>query len=138
MVAVRELCKIIIKADTLAVMYGISTDEQVYPLHMAVANGWPCHDLLLAAWPESIGLVDPRTGLLPFQTAAAAASSTSLHTSSLSNSSVPNFGLDMAFELLKADPNMVSSCKCTNQLDCMDTTPIDDGGTAVVVGTCPK
>mmetsp|Transcript_18350 Transcript_18350/g.52401 ORF Transcript_18350/g.52401 Transcript_18350/m.52401 type:complete len:260 (+) Transcript_18350:183-962(+) len=65
--AARELVKIVLEA------HPSSAKEQVrqrLPLHMALENGWPCHDLLLAVHPDSLGLPDPKNGLFPFQTAA--------------------------------------------------------------------
>ncbi len=36
------------------------------PLHIGVENGWPCHDLLVAAAPSALEVRDPQTGFYPF------------------------------------------------------------------------
>ncbi|KAL3907551.1 MAG: hypothetical protein SGILL_008826 [Bacillariaceae sp.] len=98
MAAARELCKILLEADTLAVMHGVAVQGgELFPLHVAIENGWPCHDLLLSIWPESIERSDPRTGLLPFQSA--------LTTTAPAESSM-DLSLDIAFELLRANPTI--------------------------------
>jgi hypothetical protein len=119
LVAARELCKLLIKADSLAVMHGISVGEGLYPLHMAIENGWPCHDLLLAVWPESIELPHPKTGLLPFQ---AAGSSSTPSTSTATENGAPDLSLDIAFELLRANPMMTISCARAEASVAMDTS----------------
>jgi hypothetical protein len=125
LVAARELCKIIIEADHLAVMHGISTGEALYPLHMAIENGWPCHDLLLAIWPESIEIPDPRTGLLPFQAASLTSTSTQL------NTTAPDLSLDITFELLLANPTMAVSCATADSTIMMEPTPVEAASTTV-------
>uniref|UniRef100_A0A7R9ZIV8 Ankyrin repeat protein n=1 Tax=Craspedostauros australis TaxID=1486917 RepID=A0A7R9ZIV8_9STRA len=65
--AARELVKVILEADPE------SASKKVcgrFALHMALENGWPCHDLLLAAHPDALNQPDPKSGLFPFQTAA--------------------------------------------------------------------
>jgi hypothetical protein len=59
-------------------------------LHMAVENGWPCHDLLLAVFPEALDVPDRKTELFPFQTAA--------------KEDMSKTSLDVTFELLRANP----------------------------------
>jgi hypothetical protein len=122
MVAARELCKIIIEADCLAVMHGISTGEALFPLHMAIENGWPCHDLLLSVWPESIEMPDPRTGLLPFQSASSKSPWT---TSTRTNATAPDMSLSITFELLRANPIMAVSCATTDSAIMMESTPVE-------------
>jgi hypothetical protein len=124
LVACRELCKIIIKADSLAVMHGISTSgEALYPLHMAIENGWPCHDLLMAIWPESIEIPDPRTGLLPFQSASSTLPL--LSTPIRLNTAAPDLSLDITFELLRANPTMAISCATAESEMMMTLTPVE-------------
>lgn len=40
------------------------------PLHVALEQGWPCHDLLFKAAPDALQTRDTKTGLYPFQIAA--------------------------------------------------------------------
>lgn len=68
------------------------------PLHMAVENGWPCHDLILAAHPESLDVRDTTTDQYPFQSAA------NFHQRIGSPIS-----LDMTYELLRANPMQLCS-----------------------------
>ena len=70
-------------------------------LHLALLNGWPCHDLLLALHPESLDIQDPETSLYPFQTAAVR---------STEQSTVDSMGysLDVTFELFRANPSHAS------------------------------
>ena len=70
---------------------------------MAVVNGWPCHDLLLSVYPESLDIQDPMTGFVPFLGAAAAASVIDVTTNG-GDSGEPGLSLDMTFELFKANP----------------------------------
>jgi len=88
MVAARELVKIVLEAHPASSCQVINGR---LPLHLAIQNGWPCHDLLLAACPDGLNIVDPETDLLPFQTAAAAASE-------------PSHILDLTYELLRSNP----------------------------------
>ena len=37
------------------------------PLHIGLENGWPCHDLLVAAAPSVLEIRDPRSNFYPFQ-----------------------------------------------------------------------
>lgn len=41
-----------------------------YPIHLAIENVWPCHDLIVAAAPFTLEVKDPLTGMYPFQIAA--------------------------------------------------------------------
>jgi hypothetical protein len=88
MVAARELVKIVLEAFPSA---SCQVMKGRVALHLAIENGWPCHDLLLAAYPDALNLADPSTGLLPFQTAAEA------------NESSDDI-LDLTYELLRANP----------------------------------
>lgn len=62
-------------------------------LHMATENGWPCHDLLLAVYPDALDIVDQHTELFPFQVAA------QCEINSFSPTS-----LDVTYELLRSNP----------------------------------
>ena len=92
----REMIKILLEAYPGCVkeMVGGRT-----LLHMAVLNGWPCYDLLLALHPESLDVRDPETDLYPFQTAAI---------SSTEQSAVDSMGysLDVTYELFRANPSL--------------------------------
>eukprot|EP00526_Cylindrotheca_closterium_P010303 CAMPEP_0113612314 /NCGR_PEP_ID=MMETSP0017_2-20120614/6034_1 /TAXON_ID=2856 /ORGANISM="Cylindrotheca closterium" /LENGTH=405 /DNA_ID=CAMNT_0000521341 /DNA_START=183 /DNA_END=1400 /DNA_ORIENTATION=- /assembly_acc=CAM_ASM_000147 len=84
--------------------------HQRLPIHWAVEHNWPCHDLLLAVYPEALDAQDSTSELYPFQIAAAAAASVSTRTSAPckqaeSMSSVS--ALDITFELLRANPTHV-------------------------------
>ena len=69
-------------------------------LHLAVANGWPCHDLLLALHPESLDMRDPSTKLYPFQTAAIR----STEQSAVGKVDTSSCSLDVTYELFRANP----------------------------------
>jgi len=88
MVAARELVKIVLEAHPTSSCQVINGR---LPLHLAIQNGWPCHDLLLAAYPDALNIVNPDTDLLPFQTAAVVASE-------------PSYILDLTYELLRSNP----------------------------------
>lgn len=90
LVVARALVQLLLEAHPIAAMHQISGR---LPLHLAVENGWPCHDLLLALHPEALNAPEPSTELFPFQTAA------KCH--QVSNSSL---SLDMTFDLLRANP----------------------------------
>eukprot|EP00980_Cylindrotheca_fusiformis_P010587 scaffold2353_cov134-Cylindrotheca_fusiformis.AAC.10 len=87
----RELIKILLEAFPRAAEYMLN---HRLPIHIAIENGWPCHDLLLALYPEALNTQDSKSDLLPFQTAALMVDSASP-------------GLDITFELLRANPNHV-------------------------------
>lgn len=91
LVAARELVTIILQAHPISAKYLVNGR---LALHMAIENGWPCHDLLLAVFPEALDVPDPKTGLFPFQTAAKEGMSTT--------------SLDVTFELLRANPTHAS------------------------------
>ena len=87
-----------------------------------IENGWPCHDLLLSIWPESIEMSDPRTGLLPFQSAV---------TTTAPSESSMDLSLDVAFELLRANPTFTGSCGGSDAAMSMGTAAMDLGNFAV-------
>jgi len=89
LVASRELVKLLISAHPDSARLPFSNGS--LPIHVAVANGWPCHDLLLAVYPKALDIVDPVTGLVPFQAAA-------------TSDAVPVLSLDVTFELFRANP----------------------------------
>lgn len=75
--------------------------HQRLPIHWAVENHWPCHDLLLAVYPEALDTQDSTSELYPFQIAAA---TPCRHDSSMSSVSA---SLDITFELLRANPTLM-------------------------------
>jgi len=89
LVASRELVKILLSAHPASARHPFPNGR--LPIHAAVQNGWPCHDLLLSVYPESLDIRDPVTGFVPFQAAA-------------SSGSVPGLSLDVTFELFRANP----------------------------------
>lgn len=90
-VAARELIKILLEAHPASAKHMV---RGRLPLHMAIENGWPCHDLLLSIFPKALDAPDPKTGLFPFQTAA--------------TEDVSTISLDVTFELLRANPTYTS------------------------------
>jgi len=86
--AARELIKILLQAYPQSARLRVN---KRLAIHIAVEHGWPCHDLLLAIFPEALDAPDSETELFPFQTAAAS-------------------GLDVTFELLRANPTHI---QCT-------------------------
>jgi hypothetical protein len=87
LVASRELVKLLLVAHPLSARHLI---RGRLAIHMAVENGWPCHDLLLSLYPESLDIRDPATGFVPFQVAA--------------SSKAGGISLDVTFELFRANP----------------------------------
>jgi hypothetical protein len=43
-----------------------------YPIHLAIENGWPCHDIIVGSAPFTLEIKDPISGMYPFQVAACA------------------------------------------------------------------
>lgn len=43
-----------------------------YPIHLAIENGWPCHDIIVGSAPFTLEIIDPISGMYPFQVAACA------------------------------------------------------------------
>jgi hypothetical protein len=134
--AARELIKIILEAYPTAARFGLNGGA-LFPLHMAIENGWPCHDMLLLAYPESIELPDPKNGLLPFQFAASLAiQQTQLRCRvqgivSVDNLSVEpaslDVGLNVAFELLRANPMLLQESWRDGAFSLLDTSSIEPG-----------
>jgi hypothetical protein len=83
----RELVKLLLAAHPASARH---TLKGRLPIHVAVENGWPCHDLLLSVYPEALDARDPATGFVPFQAAA--------------NSDGSGLSLDVTFELFRANP----------------------------------
>lgn len=98
----RELVKILLEAHPASARYAI---HGRLALHMAVENGWPCHDLLLAVFPEALDISDPMTELFPFQTAAAMEQSCAADASFCD--------LDVTYELLRANPTHAGALEIT-------------------------
>jgi len=102
LVVARELIKILLQAHPQSAKY---KQDGRFAIHMAVENGWPCHDLLLALFPEALEVPDAKN-MLPFQTAAASSSAgCRTETSGMIS------GLDIAFELLRANPTQILSIR---------------------------
>merc|ERR1712150_289918 len=88
LVASRELVKLLLAAHPKSARQSLKGGR--LPIHLAIENGWPCHDLLLSVFPESLNIRDPANKLAPFQAAA--------------NSDAQEFSLDVTFELFRANP----------------------------------
>jgi hypothetical protein len=93
----REMIKILLQAHPQSARY---KHYGRFSIHMAVENRWPCHDLLLALFPEALELPDC-TKMLPFHTAVI--SSCKLEAPNVISS------VDVAFELLRANPTQIRS-----------------------------
>ena len=104
LVIARELCKVVIAGfpeATRQPMEKLRSDKHVLPLHNAIENEWPCHDLMLAVFPDSLEIADPRTGLYPFQTAAACRSDSLKERGEVRH----QMALNVTFELLRSNPS---------------------------------
>jgi hypothetical protein len=121
LVVARELCKVIIAGYPEAVRQPLTIEshrQTLLPLHKAIENGWPCHDLMLSVFPESLEIADPRTGLFPFQIAASQCNVTAKtdkesQQQDMSLSPVSHIGLSVTFELLRSNP-----LKCSGDSGC--------------------
>jgi hypothetical protein len=92
-VIARELVKTLLQVYPQAARCLL---HQRLPIHWAVENNWPCHDLLLAVYPEALDAQDSTSELYPFQIAAAATLPCKQSSGSMA--------LDITFELLRANP----------------------------------
>jgi len=90
LVAARALMHLLLEAHPEAARVRVNDK---LALHMATENGWPCHDLLLAIYPEALNCVDPHTKMFPFQAAARCAAN-----------SLSPISLDVTYELLRSNP----------------------------------
>ncbi|KAL3942320.1 MAG: hypothetical protein SGBAC_003454 [Bacillariaceae sp.] len=86
--------------------------HQRLPIHWAVEHNWPCHDLLLAVYPEALSIQDSTSELYPFQIAAASVSTRATapqNTPCKQAEKNVSFvsSLDITFELLRANPSHV-------------------------------
>ena len=64
----RELIKFVLKKYPSV---GMAPDANgKLPIHIAIENGWPVHDLIVGAAPHTLEVKDPVTGLYPFLLAA--------------------------------------------------------------------
>jgi hypothetical protein len=97
----RELVKVLLEAHPESARHTI---HGRLALHMAVENGWPCHDLLLAVFPEALDILDPKTELFPFQTAARAARAKEQPPCATAAAAAAFCELDVTYELLRANP----------------------------------
>jgi hypothetical protein len=110
LVAARELVKLLLQANPAAASVRCARHGRL-ALHWAIENGWPCHDLLLAIYPEALDIPDPQSELFPFQASAMHPYSTT--TTMLprkvvgpasSSAMVDICDLDVTYELLRANP----------------------------------
>lgn len=99
-VIARELVKTLLQAHPQSARYLL---HRRLPIHWAVENHWPCHDLLLSVYPEALDAQDSTLELYPFQIAATSVSSCKQSESISSAVS----SLDITFELLRANPTHV-------------------------------
>lgn len=102
LVVARELIKILLQANPQSAK---CKQDGRFAIHMAVENGWPCHDLLLAIFPEALEVPDAKN-MLPFHSAAAASGG---YCREETPGKISN--LDVAFELLRANPTQILSLR---------------------------
>ncbi|CAJ1944283.1 unnamed protein product [Cylindrotheca closterium] len=102
-VIARELVKTVLQVHPQSARCAL---EQRLPIHWAVDHNWPCHDLLLAVYPEALDAQDSTSELYPFQIAAASKRTTSTSYQQTTNVSSVS-ALDITFELLRANPTHV-------------------------------
>jgi len=99
-VIARELVKTLLQVHPQSARCPL---HQRLPIHWAVEHNWPCHDLLLAVYPEALDAQDSTSELYPFQIAASCSSMPSQQKGNVS----PISTLDITFELLRANPTHV-------------------------------
>ena len=103
LVVARELLKILLEANPDSARCCFSGR---LPLHMALENGWPCHDLLLSLFPEALNTKDPTTELYPFQSSALSElRPPKIPRAPSSSGPVDILDLDITYELLRANPS---------------------------------
>jgi hypothetical protein len=95
LVAARALTQLLLEAHPESASQSV---KGKLALHMAIENGWPCHDLLLSVNPEALDTPDPTTELFPFQAAA-----------KYHHTTASSISLDVTYELLRANPNHATS-----------------------------
>ena len=64
----REIVKFFLKRNRDASKTQNTNGE--LPLHLAIQNGWPCHDILVSAAPIALETRDEKSKLYPFQISA--------------------------------------------------------------------
>lgn len=92
----RDLIALLLDAHPEAARF-VSTTR--LPLHIALEQGWPCHDVLFKAAPEALHTHDTMTGLNSFQIAASSNVSWGI---SKKKKGISN--IDVMYDLLRADP----------------------------------
>jgi hypothetical protein len=92
LVAARALTRLLLEAHPESAAVWINGKSA---LHMAIENGWPCHDLLLALYPEALNSLDLHTELFPFQAAALKCAEAT---------SCSPMAFDVTYELLRSNP----------------------------------
>lgn len=105
LVPARALVKLLLEAYPGAVTCPF---DGRLPLHMAIENGWPCHDMLLALYPEALDIPDPSTELFPFQVSALQGCRGTKEPS-VSPEMIDVRDLDVTYELLRANPSHAAS-----------------------------
>jgi len=104
-VIARELVKTLLQVHPQSARCPL---HQRLPIHWAVENNWPCHDLLLSIYPEALDAQDSTLELYPFQIAATATSVISSTSSPCKQNDMSSVSsLDITFELLRANPTHV-------------------------------
>lgn len=71
-----------------------------FPIHLAIENSWPCHDLIVGAAPIALEVKDPVTGMYPFQIAACVKTTGTGNANSWDSSKQ----LSTLFELIREGP----------------------------------
>jgi ankyrin repeat protein len=101
---VRDIIALLIEAHPRSART-VTSDGRL-PIHLALENGWPGFEEMLNKAPESRETRDVKTGLYPFQTAAAAASPKT--TCGRKRKRVNGAqSLDTIYKLLREDPMQV-------------------------------
>jgi len=80
-----------------------------FPIHLAIENTWPCHDLIIAAAPFTLEVKDPLTGMYPFQIAASEKCDTNSWDSSKQ--------LNTLYELIREGPLLLQGFRSGNHGD---------------------
>jgi hypothetical protein len=115
----RSLIKFILKTFPSSV--DKPNEEGCLPLHLAIEHGWPCHDMLVKAFPYGLEVKDPRSGFYPFLLATNAESQV--------NDKKESAELCTLFELIKWGPLLLKAGKANlkssdnaNLKSCNDAT----------------
>jgi hypothetical protein len=85
----RAIIKFIL--DKYPYMAGIPDANGSYPIHLAIANGWPCHDMIVGKAPFTLAMKD-RNDMYPYQICA------------LTESHSKGMRLSVLFEIIREGP----------------------------------